>query len=240
MLGVKVTRQPQKNRSELICAALRSAILERALLPGMKLPEDSLGERFGASRTIVRQALERLAAEGLVELRHNRGAAVASPSLEEARDLFELRVQVEDMVIVRLASGLTEAQDRALADHIAKEEAAQSGPEPISIRLATEFHILMAELTGSPVLVRYVNEIAYRCGLTLSQFSRPHSADCGIQEHRDILAALRSGDVARAQGIARAHLESVSSRAQFKDAEGGRFSHLDALEPYASRVREAS
>lgn len=66
-------RVTQKNRSELICAALRSAILERALLPGMKLPEGSLGERFGASRTLIRQALERLAAEGLVELRHNPG-----------------------------------------------------------------------------------------------------------------------------------------------------------------------
>jgi DNA-binding GntR family transcriptional regulator len=67
------------NRSEQICAALRTAILERALLPGMKLPEDTLGERFRSSRTIVRQALERLAAEGLVELRRNRGAVVATP-----------------------------------------------------------------------------------------------------------------------------------------------------------------
>lgn len=235
-----MTGKPQKNRSELICAALRSAILERALLPGMKLPEDSLGERFGTSRTIVRQALERLAAEGLVELRHNRGAAVASPSLEEARDLFELRNQVEDMVVARLASGLSAEQVAALEAHIAKEEAAQSGPEPISIRLATEFHILMAELTGSPVLVRYVNEIAYRCGLTLSQFSRPHSTACGIQEHRDILAVLQSGDVARARQIARDHLESVSSRAQFKGEEAGPFSYLDALEPYASQVRDPS
>jgi len=77
-------RATQESRSELICAALRPAILERALLPGMKRPEDSLGERFGASRTLTRQALERLAAERLVELRHNRGAAVAPPGLEEA------------------------------------------------------------------------------------------------------------------------------------------------------------
>ncbi|WP_238369824.1 GntR family transcriptional regulator [Heliomarina baculiformis] len=233
------SRQPQKNRSEMICVALRSAILERALLPGMKLPEDSLGERFGASRTIVRQALERLAAEGLVELRHNRGAAVASPSLEEAQDLFELRAQVEDLVIRRLATGFTAAQEKALMAHIGREEEAQSGPEPISIRLATEFHILMAELTGSPVLARYVNEIAYRCGLTLSQFSRPHSTTCGIQEHRDIVAALKTGDVARAQGIARAHLDSVSARAQFKGAENSGYSYLDVLEPYASKMRES-
>lgn len=232
------SREKQKNRAELICVALRSAILERALLPGMKLPEDSLGERFGASRTIIRQALERLSVEGLVELRHNRGAAVAQPSLEEARDLFELRAQVEDLVIARLAAGLTEAQERTLTDHIDSEEAASEGPPAISIRLATEFHILLAELTESPVLIRYVSEIGYRCGFTLSQFSRPHSTHCGIQEHRDIVAALKSGDVAAAQSVARQHLDQVASRAQFSGADFNGFSHLDALEPYATSVRE--
>ncbi len=232
-------QQSQRNRTERICGALRSAILERAVLPGAKLPEDSLGERFGASRTIVRQALERLAAEGLVELRHNRGAAVASPSVEEARDLFELRAQIESLVIARLAAGLTPEQAKALSRHIDREQEACSGPEPLSIRLASEFHILMAELTGSPVLVRYVNEIAYRCGLTLSQYSRPHSASCGVQEHRDILAALQAGDPARAQEVARAHLASVAARAQFTDGGTGAFSYLDALEPYAVAVRES-
>lgn len=230
-------REKQKNRTELICVALRSAILERALLPGMKLPEDSLGERFGASRTIIRQALERLSVEGLVELRHNRGAAVAQPSLEEARDLFELRAQIEDLVIARLAAGLTEAQERALLEHIDIEEAASDGPPAISIRLATEFHILLAELTGSPVLIRYVNEIGYRCGFTLSQFSRPHSTRCGIEEHRDIIEAIKSGDVANAQRIAREHLDQVAERAQFNGSDFNGFSHLDALEPYASAVR---
>lgn len=231
------SQQTKKNRAEMICLALRAAILERALLPGMKLPEDSLGERFGASRTIIRQALEKLSAEGLVELRHNRGAAVAQPSLEEARDLFELRAQIEDLVIARLAAGLTEAQEAALNEHIAREEEASSGPSAISIRLATEFHILMAELTDSPVLIRYVNEIGYRCGFTLSQFSRPHSTHCGIQEHRDIVAALKSGDVGRAHSVARAHLDQVAERAQFNGADINSFSHLDALEPYASSVR---
>ncbi|WP_375690097.1 GntR family transcriptional regulator [Pseudooceanicola sp. LIPI14-2-Ac024] len=229
---------PEKNRTELICSALRSAILERALLPGMKLPEDSLGERFGTSRTIIRQALERLAAEGLVELRRNRGAAVASPSLEEARDLFELRAQIEDLVIARLVAGLSPEAEAALQAHIAKEEAAQDGPEPISIRLATEFHILLAELTGSPVLIRYVNEVSYRCGLTLSMFSRPHSTHCGIQEHRDILRALASGDAEAAKRIARDHLAAVSDRAQFKGKDPGSFSYLDALEPYATGVQQ--
>ncbi|AXS41537.1 GntR family transcriptional regulator [Breoghania sp. L-A4] len=226
------------NRSEKICAALRTAILERALSPGMKLPEDSLGERFGASRTIVRQALERLAAEGLVELRRNRGAVVATPSLEEARDLFELRCQIEDLVVSRLIADFTPAHLKALNAHLDKEIAAEDGPEPVSIRLATEFHILLAQLTESPVLARYVVEVGYRCGLTLALYSRPHSANCGIQEHREIIDALSSGDETRARDLMRGHLGAVADRALIKSETKGQSIYLDALEPYARSVRE--
>ena len=64
------------DKVSVICRALRRAIIEQALEPGAKLPEDSLGERFGVSRTIARHALGQLAAEGLVELRRNRIAVV--------------------------------------------------------------------------------------------------------------------------------------------------------------------
>ncbi|MBS8259568.1 GntR family transcriptional regulator [Roseibium polysiphoniae] len=228
------------NRSEQICAALRTAILERALLPGMKLPEDALGERFGASRTIVRQALERLAAEGLVELRRNRGAVVATPSLEEARDLFDLRCQIEDLVVSRLIANFGPKHLEALESHLAKEIQAESGPEPVSIRLATEFHILMAQLTESPVLIRYVEDVGYRCGLTLALYSRPHSTDCGIHEHREIIEALKKGDQIRARDLMRHHLGAVADRALLKEETAGQGTiYLDALEPYAKAVRES-
>lgn len=228
-----------KHRTELISAALRSAILERALLPGMKLPEDSLGERFGASRTLIHQALERLAAEGLVELRRNRGAVVATPSLEEARDLFELREHIEDLVIKRLAGNFSEAKHAALGEHIAREIEAENMSESISIRLATEFHILLAELTGSPVLLRYVQEIGYRCGLTLTLYSRPHSTDCGIQEHRDIVAALARGDTDEARARMRSHLGAVAERALIATEGTAPVVYLDALEPYVRKARQA-
>src|SRR5262245_15486706 len=71
------------DRSTAIYRALRHAIIEQALEPGAKLPEDAIGERFGASRTIVRHVLGQLSAEGLVELRRNHGATVATPSWDE-------------------------------------------------------------------------------------------------------------------------------------------------------------
>jgi DNA-binding GntR family transcriptional regulator len=91
--------KPGTNRARLIYRALRLAIIEQALEPGAKLPEDAIGERFGASRTIVRSALGRLAAEGLVELRRNRGAAVATPAWEDARDTFDVRLGLERLVV---------------------------------------------------------------------------------------------------------------------------------------------
>src|SRR5262245_2845273 len=203
----------RNDRAGEIYRALRHAIIEQALRPGAKLPEDTIGERFGASRTIVRHALGRLAAEGLVELRRNRGAAVATPSWDEARDLFDLRVVLERLVMARLTGRLTREQIKQLGQHVDEEERARGSDEPLSIRLATEFHILLAEMTGSPVLTRYVSEVASRCGLILALYSRPHSSECAVNEYRLIIAALAAGDAKRASAVMDEHLEAVAGRA---------------------------
>lgn len=217
-----------------ICRALRRAILEQALEPGAKLPEDALGERFGVSRTIARHALGQLAAEGLVELRRNRIAVVATPSWRDARDAFDVRIELERLVMRQLAGRLGKAQIAALTAHVDAEEAAAAGPDAVSIRLATEFHILLATMTESPILIRYVSEIAYRCCLTLSLFSRPHSSECGVSEHRGVIAALASGDAEVAIGLMHEHLESVASRALVAPGKPRGRDIMDILAPYAS------
>lgn len=210
--GMRSAR-PKADRADQIYRALRHAIIEQALEPGAKLPEDTIGERFGASRTIVRHALGRLAAEGLVELRRNRGAAVATPAWEEARDTFDVRIALERLVMSHLAGRLDGAQIKQLEAHVDEEERARGNNEPLSIRLATEFHIVLAEMTGSPVLARYVSEVSSRCGLVLALYSRPHSSECAVNEHRAVIAALAAGDTARACAVMNEHLEAVASRA---------------------------
>src|SRR5262245_10633188 len=98
------------SRSLQVYRTLRRAILDQGLKPGTKLPEDAIGERLGVSRTVVRDALARLGAEGLVELKHNRGAAVAYPTLDEARNVFSVRRAMERLVVEELAGKLTTAQ----------------------------------------------------------------------------------------------------------------------------------
>jgi len=225
------------DRMGVIYRALRHAIIEQALAPGAKLPEDAIGERFGVSRTIVRSALSQLAAEGLVELRRNHGASVATPKWEEARDTFDVRIGLERLVMSRLAGRLTPEQVKALKAHVDEEEKARGNNEQLSIRLATEFHIVLADMTGSPVLGRYVSEVSSRCGLILALYSRPHSSECAVNEHHDIITALIAGDAKRASKAMEDHLEAVAERALIVPGPARDRDLKDILASYADESR---
>lgn len=200
-------------RAESVYRALRRAIIEQALKPGIKLPEDSIGEQLGVSRTLVREAFGRLAVEGLVELKPNRGASVAYPTLEEARDVFEVRRGLERLVAENLAGRLTPTQAAELEAHVEQEEKAHEQDGPESIRLSGEFHIKLAMMTGNALLLRYVQEASSRCSLILAIYGRPHSSECAVSEHRQLIEALRSGDAARAADLMDHHLRAVVTRA---------------------------
>ena len=199
------------SRAETVYRGLRRAIIEQALSPATKLPEDLVGKRFGVSRTVVRAALARLAAESLVELHLNRGATVAHPSLDEAHDVFDIRRSLERLVIERLAGRLSRADLARLKQHVAAEEQGRGGAE--SIRLAGEFHMLLAELAGSSTLSRYVGELISRSSLILAIYGRPHSPDCAVTEHREIIDALLRGEAAAATRLMDRHLDAIIGRA---------------------------
>jgi DNA-binding GntR family transcriptional regulator len=220
------------DRASAVYRALRHAIIEQALEPGQKLPEDAIGERFGVSRTLVRNALARLAAEGLVELRRNRGATVAKPEWDEAGDVFELRQVLERMVMLRLAGNLSASQIGELRAHVAQEEAARGHNEPLSIRLAGEFHIVLADMTGVPLLRRYVSEVASRSGLILALYGRPHSSECAVHEHSSLIDALAQGDRNLASTMTEKHLAAVADRALIQTTPGRKRELREVLDDY--------
>jgi DNA-binding GntR family transcriptional regulator len=207
----------QTSRVSQIHLALRRAIIEQALQPGAKLPEDAIGEQFHVSRTIARRALELLAAEELVEFRPNRGASVVSPTLEQAHDLFAVRIDIERIVARRVCGKLSKADVARLNKHVATEEQALRHNRPDYIRLAAYFHVLLAELSGSPQLVRYITQLVWRSALVLRLHGRPRWHTCNVEEHLDLIAALEAGDKSRTDRLLTAHLESVLTRA----LEGG-------------------
>lgn len=223
------------DRTDAVYAGLRRAIIEQSLMPGAKLPEDQIGESFGVSRTLVRAALTRLVAEGLVEQVRNRGSFVASPSLAEAQQVFDLRRQLEGLVVERLAGVLDGGQVRRLRAHVAAERALQGRDGPESIRLAGEFHVLLADLTGNALLARYVADVVSRSSLILALYSRPHSSECGANEHAGIIEALAAGDGARAGALMDHHLGAVQDRALLPKPDPAAPSIKDVLGRYAGR-----
>ena len=207
----------EKTRAEVIAAALRRAIIEQALEPGAKLPEDMVGESFGVSRTIARRALDLLASEELVEFRHNRGAAVAKPSLAEGRDLFGVRIDLERVVARRLTGTLGNDDLARLTVMVEREHAAHDNGLPEYIRLAAEFHCVLGEMTGSPVLSRLLAQLVWRSALVLRIHGKPRWDSCNIREHRHLIDALAGRDPAKADALMLQHLNSVLLRALDSD-----------------------
>lgn len=201
------------SRVALVHHALRRAIIEQAIEPGAKLPEDTIGEQFGVSRTIVRRALEQLAADELVEIRPNRGAAVICPTIEEAKDLFRVRIELEEVIVRRICGRLTAADVSRLEHSVAEEEEAHRQGRPDFIRLSAEFHVLLAEMTGSALLLRYMRQLTWRSALVLRLYGRPDWENCNLHEHRDLIAALVDGDVEHCRHLMTRHLEQVLTRA---------------------------
>jgi DNA-binding GntR family transcriptional regulator len=232
----KTLMRKKSTRVDLACQALRQAIIEQALPPGTKLPEDELGARFGMSRTLVREALAQLQSEGLVDAPPRRTATTAKPTLDQAKEIFEIRRMLEREV-VRLVIERWRPQFGAdLEGHVRAEEAARhAGEARVSIRLAGEFHTRLGAMASNSLLSRYLGEVVSRCSLILALYGRPHSADCAVNEHREIVAALRAGNAEAAVKIMENHLGSVEQRALL---DQGRDASFD-LGAVLSRYTEA-
>jgi DNA-binding GntR family transcriptional regulator len=139
----------------VIVQALTKAIVEHRLLPGSKLAEQKLADHFGVSRTLVRQALLQLSQHQLVTLEPARGAFVAAPSVDEARQVFAVRRMLECEMARAFAAQVTPAKIRALREHIAQEKRAIEQEDASGrTELLGDFHVRMAELMGNDVLAQ--------------------------------------------------------------------------------------
>ncbi len=224
MAAPRSTTTPAQ-KAELAYKAIRRAIIEQALIPGTKLPEDDLGTQFGVSRTLVRAVLSRLASEALVEVGNKRTATVAQPSLEEARAVFEVRRCLEAEAVRLVVARWQPEMGAVLEGHVRDEQAAaRDGRLAMSGRLAGEFHTRLAQMSGNPLLERYLSEVVTRCSLILAVYGRPHSADCACDEHQQLIESLRRKDEERAVQLMGEHLRSLEGRALLpevvRDARG--------------------
>lgn len=206
------------------------AIVERRLEPGTKLGEEALCEIYGVSRAQIRRVLVDLSHAKVVELRPNRGAYVAQPSVREARHVFEARRAIEAAIVERAISRVTEANLRKLQEIIdADREALRRGDGEVSIKLSGEFHLCLGEIAGNQVLAEILEELVARSSLIIATYGQAKQSDCSVEEHGDLVAALRQGDVENAVPMMAAHLDHIESLLNLTSDEPGEATDLRSI-----------
>lgn len=197
---------------EEIVERIFEAIIDQRLPPGTKLSEASLCEAFGVGRMRIRQSLLLLASREVVDLLPNRGAFVASPSAEQAREVFETRLMIEPNV-ARLAVERASGPDLSMLEqHLHLEhDAHRSGRRRDSIRLSGQFHVLLAELAQNAVALRMVKELVTRTSLIIGIFGSPGVSNCRDQDHDDIFRAFRTRDCDLAARLMEQHLRHIQN-----------------------------
>ncbi|PUE57766.1 GntR family transcriptional regulator [Limnohabitans sp. Rim8] len=193
-----------------IVDALTKAIVEHRLHPGTKLAEQKLADHFGVSRTLIRQALFQLVQKRLIRMEPARGAFVATPSSDEARQVFAVRRMIEAEMTRSFVRHVTPAQIKALKEHVAEEKAAVSrGDVPGRTDLLGDFHVRIAELMGNQVLAQILNELISRCALITLMYQSSNAAEHSADEHAEILKAIAAKDEDLAVKLMDEHLRNV-------------------------------
>lgn len=196
-----------------IYRAVVSAVMSHRLPPGTHLGEADFCELYQVSRTTVRKALQRLAHDHIIELRPNRGAIVASPSPQEAREVFAARRALEREIVPLVIAQATPAALQQIRAALAAEDAARrSGDRASWIRLGGEFHLLLAALAGNRVLQRFMAELVSRCSLIIALYETPGALMCENDEHADLADLIERGQVREATALIEHHLLAIEAR----------------------------
>ncbi len=207
---------------EEIVERIFEAIIDQRLPPGTKLSEAALCEAFGVGRMRIRQSLLLLASREVVELLPNRGAFVASPSAEQAREVFEARLMIEPNVARLAAERATDENLKMLDRHLRLEHEAHHGNKRRdAIRLSGQFHVLLAEIADNAVTLRMVKELVTRTSLIIGIFGSPGVSNCRDEDHDEIFEAFRTHNPEAAARLMSAHLRRIQENLELSGpAEG--------------------
>jgi DNA-binding GntR family transcriptional regulator len=201
---------------EQVITALRQAILDFQLKPGQRLVERELIEQLGVSRTTVREALRELTSEGLVTVVPQKGAVVATPTLDDAVDLYEVRAALESLVVQRFVERASDAQVERLQAAVERFHDASIRTADIRQILAAKdlFYDVLIEGAASSALQQLLEGIQARVQVlratSLSEEGRTFAA---VRELRAVVDAIAARDAELAARLTAEHIRAAAETA---------------------------
>lgn len=197
--------------SKRVFEELEGRIVERRYPPGAHLVEDVVAADLGVSRTPVREAFRLLERAGWLELRQHAGAYVRYPTVEEVRELFELRQTLEERAAELAALRAGEDDQRRLGKLIERGWRAVARADTKGVAtLNTEFHATIAEAAGNSLLRGILGDLAKHVRWHFSAVAGARAED-SWREHEQLLGAIAAGDAVKAAGLAAEHSRATQS-----------------------------
>jgi DNA-binding GntR family transcriptional regulator len=189
---------------------LAELIASGSLKPGQHLVESELAEQLGVSRQPIREALQRLQADGWVELRPAYGAYVHTPTSEEVDQLLGVRSALEAYSAREAAARRTDEGIRRLRKlHEAGVAALAADDERALVDANTAFHAGIVEISGNKVLAELIGQVQRRVRWYYTPIARPRGREAW-NEHADLIRAISEGDVPAAEQMMRSHTERTT------------------------------
>ena len=197
---------------EKILETIRDAILKGSLKPGERVSEPELAERFGISRTPIREAFRQLESEGYLEVMPRKGAVVASLSERDVVEFYSIKSILEGHAARIAAERMSERDLERLETINAKlEQIATEGDIKTFFRVHNEFHELFIKASGNDKLTELINQLVLKFNrLRLASLAQPGRMAISVQEHRKIIEAFRNHDGDKAENLVR-HTATVGA-----------------------------
>ncbi len=212
---------------EKILETIRDAILKGTLKPGERVSEPELADRFGISRTPIREAFRQLESEGYLTVIPRKGAVVASLSERDIEEFYAIKIILEGFAAKMAAEKLTTKDiERLETINDRLQQLADAGNVKNFFRVHNEFHEVFIKAAGNEKLYEMISQLVLRFKrLRLASLSQPGRMEISVEEHRNMIEAFKNHDGDRADNLVR-HAATIGadvliqSMVQSEAAEG--------------------
>ncbi|MDH6261787.1 GntR family transcriptional regulator [Bradyrhizobium sp. BR13661] len=210
-------KPPRGHPQEQMRRHFLQAVFEQRVPPGARLTEEALAETFGVSRTVIRQVIARLVQDGILIKQATGATNVAAPTRSETKKMLTVRHMIEPEIVRSLATRSGSLSFDALKSHLDKEDQARAARDRATlVRLVGEFHLMLAQMTDNPILIRLLTKLQALVCLAILLYATEEDA-CPKGEHRGIVEAMIAGEGERAAEIMRHHLHHIEEDLQLDE-----------------------
>lgn len=206
--------KPKESKKEIAYHQIKRLITDREFVRNYNISENALSKRLQMSRTPIREALQQLQTEGFLKILPNRGIVVTETSIQEVRDIYDMRIALEEFVVRELCGNLTREDAKYLSSVIDQQLACILELDTSGfLRSDREFHEFLFRCYGNPMIIDYMANLRDR--LYSVNFKMLESVDnmkLFVKEHSLILAAMKEDDLERAIREMDVHLKGAKTR----------------------------